>query len=469
MYEVCLTPRAVLALLLLLAHDARADDAGPNDLPGTSPWIDLRATDPRPGIVVTEPRPLVALHVEGDTKVTVTTALRLARLSLGEPITSAMLPRIEQALLTSNLFKSVKLRLEDVDDGAGVILVTTFDDKLSWIVAPTLYLLPSSWSFGVGFAENNLFGDEKKLLLYGQVGNQTSLFFGTYFDPAVWGSKLQLRFDVYLLHRSIVEYENPQDDATDYTIARNTKWNFLDVGALAGWRWYWWLVGDVRFKPAYAFFTKLEADDPVNRVKPDRDGWDVSAQARITIDRRKNRHGVTWGPYLQLITDVSVPGLDDYDYQVFAGRAYYSFKFFAEHQLEFRVSGGIGRHLPVHEELVLGGVSDIRGYIADQFRGDRRGMARAEYSVPLFKYKMFAFRALGFFDAGYIGYHWRDPDSRNYLATQYDGASWTRTDVGAGFRIYVKSVVLPLLGLDIARGLEGKRTEVVFEVGITDF
>ena len=35
---------------------------------------------------------------------------------------------------------------------------------------------------------------EKKLLLYGQVGNQTSLFFGTYFDPAVRGSKLQLRF-----------------------------------------------------------------------------------------------------------------------------------------------------------------------------------------------------------------------------------------------------------------------------------
>jgi outer membrane protein assembly factor BamA len=452
--------------VLALASTARAEDAGPNDFPGTTPWVDLQAQEAN-GAVVVEPLPLVELRVEGDTKVTVTTALRLVRLSIGDPITSAMRPQLEQALLTSNLFKSAKVRLEVVQ--GGVVLVVTLDDKLSWIVAPTLYLLPSSWSFGAGFAENNLFGAEKKLLLYGQVGNQTSLFFGTYFDPAVRGTKLQLRFDVYLLHRSILEFKNPQGDATDYTIDRNTKWNFLDVGILAGWRWFWWLIGDVRFKPAYAFFTKLETDDPANRVKPDKDGWDVTLQGRITIDRRKNRHGVTWGPYLQLITDVSVPGLDDYGYQVFAGRAYYSWKFFDEHQLELRVSGGIGRHLPVHEELVLGGVSDVRGYIADQFRGDRRGMARAEYSVPMFKWNMFAFRALGFFDAGYIGYHWRDPDSRNYLPTQYDGASWTRTDVGAGFRIYVKSVVLPLLGLDIARGIEGKRTEVVFEVGITDF
>ncbi len=454
-------PLRVLAVVLLLVHVASAES-------GPSPWIDDDSVAPAPPAPPSsEPRRLVALRVEGDTKVTVTTALRLARLSIGQPMPQSTIAGIEQALLTSNLFKSVKIRTEELDDG--LVVIVTLDDKLSWIIAPTLYLLPSSWSFGVGFAENNLFGNEKKLLLYGQVGNQTSLFFGTYFDPAVKGSKLQLRFDVYALHRSILEYKNPQNDATNYTIDRNTKWNFLDVGVLAGWRWYWWLIGDLRFKPAYAFFTQLQATDPMNRVKPDRDGWDVTMQARMTFDRRRNRHGVTWGPYLQLITDLSVPGLDDYGYQVLAARAYYSWKFFEEHQLELRVSGGVGRHLPAHEEFLLGGVGDLRGYIGDQFRGDRRGMFRSEYSVPLFKWRSFAFRALGFFDAGYVGYHWRDPDSRNYLPTQYDGAGWTRTDVGAGLRIYVGTVVLPLLGLDIARGLEGKRTEVVFEVGITDF
>jgi len=68
-----------------------------------------------------------------------------------------------------------------------------------------------------------------------------------------------------------------------------------------------------------------------------------------------------------------------------------------------------------------------------------------------------------------LGFGWRDPESRNYLPTQANGASWTRTDAGVGFRIYVGTVVLPLLGLDLAYGFEGKRPEVVFEVGITDF
>lgn len=431
----------VLVLLLVVSRIASADDVGP--------------------------RAVVGLRVEGDSKVTATTALRLAHVAIGDPIDDSMIPRLEQALLTSNLFRSATVRLEEAPGGA--VVVAALDDKLSWVVAPTLYLLPSSWSVGAGYAENDLFGEEKKLLLYGQLGNRTSMLFATYFDPAVRGSKLQLRLDVYLLRRSIVEYANPQGDARDYTIARTTTWNFLDAGVLVGWRWRWWLVGDVRFKPAYSFFTELEAGDPADRVEPDRDGRDVSAQTRLTIDRRKNRHGVTWGPYAQVSSDLSIPGLDDYGYQVLAGRAYYSVKFFAEHQLELRIGGAIGRHLPVHEELTLGGVSDLRGYIADQFRGDRRVTARAEYSVPLFKWNMFAFRALGFADVGTIGFHARDPDTRSYLPSQHDGASWTRSDVGGGFRVYVKNVVLPLLGLDLARGLEGKRSEVVFEVGITDF
>jgi len=395
------------------------------------------------------PRPLAKLRVEGDSKVTEGTALRLAHIELGDPIDEPLLPVLEAALVSSNLFKSVALRLD------GDVLVATLDDKLSWVVAPTLYILPSSYSFGAGFVENNLFGEEKKLLLYGQYGNQTSLFFGTYFDPAVRGTQLQLRLDVYLVHRSIIEYD-------DYEILRDTKWNFIDAGVLVGWRWLWWLVGDLRFKPAYTFYSDIES-------RPEKDGWDVTLQSRLTLDRRKNRRGVTWGPYAQVISDVSIPGLDDYGYQVLAARAYYSFKFFEEHQLELRVSGGIGRHLPLHEELTIGGVADIRGYVTDQFRGDRRGMARAEYSVPVAKYRMFAFRALGFYERAYVGFHWRDPESRRYLPTQHDGASWTRSDVGAGFRIYVNSVVLPLLGLDVAYGLEGKRREVVFEVGITDF
>jgi len=419
-------------------------------------------------------KPLVGVRVRGDSKTTHETAMRLARVSLGDPITVDMLPELQAALLSSQLFKSVTVWVEDAP--GGVILVATLEDKWSWVAAPTLYLLPDNWSVGVGYAENNLFGEDKKLLLYGQVGNINSLFFGTYLDPAFRGSKLQLRFDIYFVRRLIQEYVNDPAQPTDYTIARETLWTFADLGVLFGWRFYWWLTGDIRVKPGYSQFSKFT-------TRPERDGWDNSLQTRITLDHRQHRYGVTWGPYIQLITDVSVPGLDDYNYQLAAMRAYYSWRFFPEdphakgfiqrvgreHQLEFRTSLGIGRHLPLHEELTLGGVVDLRGYPVDMFRGDRRAAGRAEYSMQLAKWWMFSFRAIGFFDAGYVGFHARDSQTRDYLPTQQDGAHWIRSAVGGGVRIYVGNVVLPLLGLDYAYGLEGQRHEVYFEVGLTDF
>jgi hypothetical protein len=181
---------------------------------------------------------------------------------------------------------------------------------------------------------------------------------------------------------------------------------------------------------------------------------------------------VTWGPYLQAQIEPSlpVPGARYYTYQLALLRAYYSWRILREHELELRVLLNGGRHLPFHQELTAGGVQDLRGYALEQFRGDTRAVGRIEYSVPIAKWKFFAFRALGFFDSTYIGYHFQDPTGgRDYLPTEHPGASWTRTDIGAGFRVYVSSIVLPLLGLDVGYGLEGHHPNVYFEVGLTDF
>jgi len=160
-------------------------------------------------------------------------------------------------------------------------------------------------------------------------------------------------------------------------------------------------------------------------------------------------------------------GLDSYGYQLMLLRAYQSWRLFGEHELELRGHFDAGRHLPLHEDLTLGGTSDLRGYDVDQFRGDVRAVFRAEYSIPLFKWRIFAFRALGFYDTGYVGFHSFRAD-RDYLLDQRT-ASYVRNDVGAGFRIYVNNIVLPLLGLDLGYGIEGHTPQIYFEVGLTDF
>jgi outer membrane protein assembly factor BamA len=442
--------QAALGILVLASSGsaARAD----------SPWGLSIATDP--------PR-IAGFRVRGDSKVTETTVRYLSHLHIGDAITADQIPAIEEALLSSELFKSVKVTLEDGPDG--VLVVAELDDKMSWIAAPTLYVLPSNRAFGVGFAENDFAGRDQKFLIYGQLGTQTSLLFATFLDPNVHGSKLQYRLDLYLERRYIDEYANPPSDPTDKTIARSTRQLFLDAGLLVGWTFKWWLVGDFRLRGAYVTFRDPQASDGTPLpTKPEKDGWDTTAQLRLTLDHRIHRFGVTWGPFVQALVENSVPGLDTYGYTNSLLRAYYSWRVLEEHQLEVRGLAQWGYHLPFHEENALGGVSDLRGYPTDQFRGDINYFARGEYSFPLLKWRMFAFRGLGFYDLGYSYFRFPRPADRDYLPNDLANR-FRRSDVGAGFRVYVKSIVLPLLGFDWAWGIEGRGGEITFEVGLTDF
>jgi outer membrane translocation and assembly module TamA len=89
--------------------------------------------------------------------------------------------------------------------------------------------------------------------------------------------------------------------------------------------------------------------------------------------------------------------------------------------------------------------------------------------VPITRWRFLSFRALGFWDTGYIGNHFqRTSGDRDYLPTQLDGTHWWRNDVGVGLRIYVSSIVLPLLGLDFGYGLEARELQIYLAIGLTD-
>ena len=150
-------------------------------------------------------------------------------------------------------------------------------------------------------------------------------------------------------------------------------------------------------------------------------------------------------------------------------RAYYSWRLFDEHELELRGHFNAGYHLPLHEELTLGGVSDLRGYDVDQFRGD----VQRRCSAPSTRCRCSSggssrFARSAFYDTGYIGFTSRARRDRDYLPNQL-GPGFVRNDVGAGLRVYVNNIVLPLLGLDLGYGIEGQSPEIYFEVGLTDF
>jgi outer membrane protein assembly factor BamA len=424
------------------------------------------------GAARAEPEPklrIIEFRVEGPSKTSERTMAYLAHVAIGDKVGPSDIKRLERDLLSSELFEKVTVTLEEAP--GGVIVVAHLDDKHSWIVAPTLFVLPSNLAVGAGFAENNLRGHDQKLLLYGQVGNRTSLFFGTFLDPSFRGSKWTARFDLYAYRRREDEYANPPDDPESDRVLRINTTNYLGGGVLVGYTFAWWEVLDFRLRGGYAWFGTSHAPDGTPLPVPEKDGRDITLQTHLTLDQRGHHYGVTWGPYLQLTLEASVPGLDDFGYEMGLLRAYYSWRLFAEHELHVRTNLHAGYHLPYQEELLMGGPLDLRGYSTDQFRGDTRLFFRLEYSVPLFKWRIFAFRALGFWDGGYAGRHFsRTTADRNFiLPEQENGQGVFRDDVGGGLRIYVRNIVLPLLGLDFGYGIEGHSPEVVFEVGLTDF
>lgn len=454
--------------------------AGAPDEPSTSIESSAASTErpsqfdlPLPTEAPVEPpvvrRPIVHFEIRGDSKVRPHTLGYLAHVEVGDLVDPGDIPRLEQALLSSELFKTVSVALEAApgDPSPGAIVVVTAHDKQSWVAAPTVYALPGNRAVGVGFAENNFRGRDQKFLIYGQLGTRNSLLFATFLDPAYHGTKLTWRTDLYAYRRGLDEYVNAPDDPQSFAIARTTTSTYLGGGALVGWAFRWWLVGAVRLRGAYVYFRDAQDESGRALTRPEKDGWDISLQPHLTLDNRHHRYGVTWGSYVQLTLDAAIPGLDSYGYQVMLLRAYHSWRLFDEHELELRGQFNAGRHVPAHEEMTLGGVSDLRGYDVDQFRGDLRAVARVEYSIPLFKWRFLAFRALGFYDGGYAGFHNRR-DDRDYLPNQLGPGYW-RNNVGAGLRVYVDNIVLPLLGFDLGYGIEGHSPEIYFEVGLTDF
>ena len=233
-----------MVVAVAFAPTARADDAP--DPATTDEPVSVAAPLPPPMLVPDPPEPppieplrVVGFRVRGHSKLRARTASYLAHVAIGDYVMPGDERELADALMSSELFESAQVELEDVD-GGGVVVVCTLVDKLSWIAAPTAYLLPSHWAVGAGFAESDLGGTNRKLLLYAQLGNRTSLFLASYLDPSIHGTKWQTRFDIYSLHeirrrvrRTRVDGPRRPSGASDRELPRRRR--------ALGWRFSWWL------------------------------------------------------------------------------------------------------------------------------------------------------------------------------------------------------------------------------------
>ncbi len=426
--------------------------------------------------------PIREIVVTENRKTTTDTVELIAQISVGDPWSPEMTEVVTSRLVSSGLFRDVEVFWAPVAGGVRVHLVV--HDKHSWVIAPAFYTQPTNIGGGLGFGENNLFGENQKLLLFGQIATGDSFFIGAWIIPSIGGSRFYAQIDTFLKRSRNIEYAAPKSYLDDPAAIRRSYINYLNGGIRLGVNLFRGLAFDTRLRGAYVSYSRVELDtrdnpeatladidpslsDPSQVPKPGAEGWDVSSEFTLTLDRRANWYGVASGYRATLTYERSILS-NDFRYYQFNTSLYRAWRVLDRHNLVVKARADIGHHLPFQQEFVTGGPS-MRGWINNQFRGDLRGLVNVEYSVPLVTVAGLSFRGLGFVDSSYTTFLSTDNPQRHYLpGAAARGLAPLKNSIGLGTRLFMRQIVLPLLGLDFGYGLEARDFQIYLAIGLTD-
>jgi hypothetical protein len=328
-------------------------------------------------------------------------------------------------------------------------------------------------------------------LLYGQLATGDSFFIGAFIDPSIAGSAFHYQMDVFLKTGRVIEYESPDEFLDDPGPLRISRLNYLNGGFKLGVD-IWKLSLDARIRAAEVWYWQVRAavqdgmTVPISEIDPDPpagvpgvvpepggEGEDISAEGSLSYDGSANFYGISTGDRWRLAYERSIDAISDFDYWYMTASYRLARKFFERHNLIIKGEVQYGKHLPFQQEFLVGGTS-MRGWKNGQFRGDIKVAGNLEYSVPLFTISGLSLRALGFWDTAYITFADTSDAAaaraqRHYLpGGEARGADAFKNSVGIGTRLYLRQIVLPLLGVDLGYGVERNAFEVYIAIGLTD-
>jgi outer membrane protein assembly factor BamA len=332
---------------------------------------------------------------------------------------------------------------------------------------------------GLLFAENNLFGRNKKLLLFGQISSAESGAFVGFQDANFFNwYPLSLTLEArYQLDR-VEEYSPLQATARDPEYVRRTRVRAYGAGAGFTVNWFDTVKTGIR----YRYLQVSNASSSESTLGPAFEAGPTLADANLRLsasyDTLRELAYIQDGTTLELGYERSSPSWgSDFRYREYGLMFKRGQRLFGEHNLRLRATAHLQVDPPFHAELTAGG-NNLRGYLYRQFRGDTRLAATAEYHFPLFGAGPLVFRGLVFNDAALIYFRnipadlvLRDDQGRvvrRYLPEQTSGIS---TDsfgdgLGLGLRFYLKNVVVPLLGVDYGRGMTSGAWRFYLVIGV---
>lgn len=446
----------------------------------TAPPQETASPAPNPEPVPTVLGVVDEVSVIGTEKTLPETVQAYSQLDPGDTLTSADLPRVERRLIATGLFQTVKVSTQPTSAGR-VRVVLEVEDKASWVVAPTFSISNSNIGGGVLYAESNLWGRSKKFATALQVSTAESGLFVGFLDPNLFGfPQLRLTFEGQVRSDRVEEYR-PGASQPAPEVVRRTRLNSASAASELSVM----IAERVRVGAKYRVML-IDAQDPSQDTpvtapafEPGPIQRDASLRLVVGVDTRQNLQAIMEGLNIEGAVELSNPGVwSDFRYKRFGLLYRHGIRFFEEHNLVLRGEAVAGMDLPFHQELVAGAGS-LRGFLYRQFRGDTRLSFTAEYHFPLFTVRSLSFRGVGFSDTGML--MWRSLPAdlqlrdvngrvvRGYLpeAKSGLGGATVAQGVGLGLRLFLRSVVLPLVGVDVAYGVNSGEIRFYVVAGVS--
>jgi outer membrane protein insertion porin family len=430
------------------------------------------------------------VKVRGAVRTDEETVRSIAGIDIGDFLESDTLDIARERLHTAGLFADINVFWEP--HGVGVRVVIVIREKIPWAPVPTFSYSPGNISAGGVLAHGNLFGRGKRGLIGGRISNVDSGVLLAYDDPAFWGSWAFFTLKGRYQSQIIPEYSNT--DLPDMPLAplRKTRlrsygfnvsvgvaW-FRKVRTSVGWNMDW---NEVRWSAAEASNRYAEIAFPYGAPLAARTARRGNATANVTFDFRARHQAVMYGNALGFNLDYADPRWgSDLSYWKASVNYEHGIRFFKRHNLVVRTGAITGKNLPFWSENSAGG-TNLRGYLYRQFQGDTHLRSQVEYHFPLFSLWSLDVRGLAFFDAAAIWFRQlpevdpADPnrylergDGRQFLPPLYLRKGFSsqediHTSAGLGLRFYLRSVAVPLVGVDVGNGIGTRDIRVVLVVG----
>jgi outer membrane protein insertion porin family len=428
------------------------------------------------------------VRVMGNLRTAEDTIRSLAGVKIGDTLDTDTLASVRERLNTAGLFADVNVWWESYGEGVRVNIAVK--DKFPWAPVPTGSWSANNKSLGLLFVHGNLFGRGKQMALGGRIATLDSGGLLAYRDPALFGTWLYWELKALAQRQILPEYDINTYNMNPVAPWRATTLDSFGIEPAFGVAWFRrvktqvsWRVDKVNYK---ADRLKLYSQDDGSLLSPDgvestRGGIAGVGRAAVAFDWRAREHAVMTGPALGGNVDVGARIFRS-DFSFWRASVFWEqgIRLFRRHNFVYILGATMGKDLPMWWETTAGG-PNLRGYLGQQFRGDTQLNARAEYHFPLFSVGSLDFRALGFFDLaaiwyrslpevdGVSGYRVRTSDGRtfnpNYVEQGFNSTRDVHKDVGGGLRFFLRSVAVPLVGIDVGYGLESHIPRFILIVG----